>query len=233
MKKGQRLLEALLRKDHISGFNRPFSAYDFSETSILVLSNLHETIPYREAVLKDLKAYADICVDVHKKIGFTRWRPDYRIRDDKGDLFPGIKIKDKQKYLKLEDIQSGTLREAGFATEYIRTLIGINNAYEIRIESPNHNTVQCLAKMFIDRTNSLSLEPWPDDYDIPVIFLLGAETMPDFLPVTMYQQRRRRDSLNFVQKKLAQEIEKQLEGNGFEKAYCLANSLFVERCCNQ
>ena len=133
MKKGQKLLEELLRKRHISGFNRYFSAYDFSETSILVLSNLHETIPYREAVLKDLKAYADICVDVHKKIGFTRWRPDYRIRDDKGDLFPGIKIKDKQKYLKLEDIQSGTLREAGFATEYIRTLIGINNAYEIRI----------------------------------------------------------------------------------------------------
>jgi hypothetical protein len=235
MENGQKLLENLLRKEHISGFNRSFSAYDFSDSSLIVLSNFHDTERYKKSVLDDLGAYSqkELDIMIKRKIGYTRWEPEYRIRDDKGNLFPDLKIKDKQKYLKLEEIHSATLEEANFSIEYIGSLIGINDAYEIRIQSSSQSTIQDVARMFIEKTNLKSENMWPDPYDVPVVLLLGTESMVDFLPVTMYQQRRRKDSLNFVQRNLIKEIEERMEEDGFEKTHCLANSHFVRRCCNQ
>lgn len=237
MKNGQKLLEILLRKRHISGFNRSFSAFDFSHNPVLVLSNLHETLPYREAVMEDLKERGypnqEMSVDVKKRKGFTRWDLEYRIRDDEGKLLAGLRIKEKDKYLNLEEIPTGTIEEAGFSEEYVRSLIGINDAYEIRIQSSNHEAVLGLARLFLDKTNPRSPRAWPDAYGVPVVFLLGTEIIEGFTPVTMYQQRRKRDNLSFVQRNVPEDIEKVLEENGFEQGNCLANSLFVRRCCNQ
>jgi len=158
-------------------------------------------------------------VDMKGRKGFTRWNLGYKIKDGK-------------RYLDLESIKENTLEEAGFSEEYIQSLIGINDSYEIRIESLSHRTLQELAQIFLEKTDPDS-NKWPDLYTVPVIFLLGTESIPYFLPVNMYQQRRVRDSLNFVQRGLNGNIEKILEEDGFERMNCLANSLFVERCCNQ
>lgn len=237
MKKGQKLLEELLRNRHISGFNRSSSAYDLSDTSVLVLSNLHETAPYREAVLEDLRKIGypnpEINVGVKRRKGFTRWDLDYRIRDDKGKQLVGLRIKEKEKYLDLDKIPTDTLEEAGFSEEYIQSLIGINDCYEIRIQSSIPETVQGLARLFLDKTNPRYAKPWPDLYGVPVIFLLGIESTEGFTPVTMYQQKGKRNNLNFIQRNVPKEIKKILEEDGFEQANCLANSLFVRRCCDQ
>ena len=146
MKKGQKLLEMLVRKELISGFNRYISPFDLSGNSLLVLSNLHETKAYREAVQKDLKGRVHLdketACTITKRKGFTRWDLGYRIRDDEGNLLPGLKIKEKNTYLNLEEVQTKTLEEAGFSEEYIRTLIGITDAYEIRVQCSHYNLVQ-------------------------------------------------------------------------------------------
>ncbi len=234
MKKGQIVLEELLRNESISGFNRTKNPFDFTNTSVLVLSNLHETEAYKEAVLEDLRPYLkkELDIRVNRKIGYTQWEPEYRIRDDQFRLFPGLRIKDKRRVLDLEKIKARTFEEAGFSTEYIRSLLGINDAYEIRIQSSNLPIVEELARIFIEKTSFKSANSWPDPYDVPVIFILGGMSIGGFLEITMYQQRRTKNSLNFVQRNLNKDIEKTLEENGFEQAPCLANSLFVERCCN-
>lgn len=232
MKKGQRLLEELIRKDFISGFNRSFSPFDLTNNTLIVLGNFHDTERYKQAVLRDVAAYPEIHITVKRKKGFTKWEPGYKIRDDDGNLYPGLQIKDQRKYICLENIPTATLEEAGFSQEYIQSLIGVNDSYEIRVESKNLHVMQDLAGVFIEKTDVKAIEKWPDLYDVSVIFLLGLETMPDFLPATMYQQRKRRTSLNFIQTNLDKEKEKIVEEIGFEKAPCLANSRFIRRCCN-
>ena len=233
MKKGQKLLEELLRNEYISGFNRiahPFDPY----TSVLVLSNIHETTRYKKAVLQDVKEKdPTLQIHVHKKRAFTRWLPGWRIRDDIGKVLPNLKIKDEKSYLQLENIRSRTLLEAGFSQEYLSTLIGMNKGYELRIQSSDYKLMQDLAKLFREKTDPLSSNTWPDTYETPIILLFGLENIEGFLPVTMYQKREVSRSLNFVQRNLEKEVEKQLGEDGFEQAPCLANSLFVEECCNQ
>ncbi len=231
MKKGQKVLENLLREEHISGFNRVSFPYNFSNINLIVLGNFHETEAYKQAVIEDLrKKDSSLQLALHQKRGFTRWLPQWKIRDDKGKLFPNLKIKDKKGYICLEEIQTQTLAEAGFSEEDI--LIGINRGYELRVQSQGYKEIEELAKVFIEKTDKNSPNAWPDTYNTPIIFLFGMEHADDFLPVTMYQQKGERLSFNFIQRSLRKDREKILEEIGFEQAVCLANSQFVRECCN-
>lgn len=138
MKSPKHTLEELLEQRIITGYNvfdKPLEMKGYT----FIFSNLHETIAYLEDVEKDLKTlgYKLPLVTRNRNTSFE-WKPDYIIRDNDGDIFKNLCIREKKKYLDLNKYKEKTLVQSGLSEEYCQKLIGENKGYEIVLfsESP-------------------------------------------------------------------------------------------------
>ena len=80
----------------ITGYNWYVTFPKYS--SIINFSNIHETDAYKEDMLKDLGRFGYdsqlILNHIREKGGYFLWKSSFEIRDQKGNLLPGLKIKD-------------------------------------------------------------------------------------------------------------------------------------------
>lgn len=231
MRRIQRKLDELLEEDHISGYNHFFVASN-GNPNTLIINNLHETNDYLSEVIKELNSQnyfeKDNLFQIRSNESATRWKGEYRIRDDNGVLYPHLKIRRGGFYLNLEEINHKTLKEAGFVEEDITSMIGETKGYEISLSSSNLKKMRNLAKTFLEKGNIRSKNHWRDAYNKPFICIKGINKIRGFEEAQIYSIFRDKEEFNFLSRKNKPIlIERLLEQNLMIES-CLINENILE-----
>lgn len=232
MRRIQRSLDALLEQKIISGYNY-FPTILPKESLNLTLSNYHETGAYLLGIveeLENLKLLSNTSFHLRKKEGITKWDPQFRIRDDLGNLLK-LKIRDGFKYLDLESIKFSTLKEAGFKEDYIRNLIGENQGYEVSFCSKDLESIKFLANLFLVKSDEKNENSWKDAYDTPIIIIRGKiNTDVDGFLRAIYLKYRRDYEYSFITK---EDFDKsKIMDLNIKQEICFINSLFYYKQLN-
>ena len=226
MRRIQRTLDSLLRERNISGYNY-FPMPSYRTKYSLFLRNYHESSDYLLDVIKSLHELEYITIntwlETRAKYSFTRWKKEYRIRDDKGELL-NLKVRDKKGYINLSVINSKTL-EGVFPEGYISELIGEDFGYEINIHSNKKEEILKNAELFLEKSYIFNKDSWKDAYKVPAIILEGLdETVLGFLPAKLCSSKKH----SFVFENLEEEKKGCLMNQQFKITPCLVNNLFFE-----
>lgn len=193
----QCLNDLLTFRDYAGNLAPIISGYNWYTTSsncdsIITFSNIHETEPYKDAMLNDLKKWGYdsdfLNSQMRQKFSALLWDPAYRIRDDKGDLLR-LKIKDlaREEYLKLENYGQTLIGYAKFLGSK-SNLLAEGEGWEIDI--PFNNKVELLevvnlflrkASIYVYNKEGIEIQetdkerllrsPWPDAYKTPVLII--------------------------------------------------------------
>ena len=157
-----------LGRQIITGYNFFSKCLYIEDYAILTLSHIHTNLQYflrvQEALQEMSYPNKDVGLSRRDKRGVYKWKPKFRIRDDEGELYKDLKIKNIETgdYHNLERIPYGTLREAGFSDAEIDKLVGQDKGYEINIFLSNEEDekkIKELArdpKIFEKLTNSIA-----------------------------------------------------------------------------
>ena len=185
-----------LGRQIITGYNFFSKCLYIEDYAILTLSHIHTNLQYflrvQEALQEMSYPNKDVGLSRRDKRGVYKWKPKFRIRDDEGELYKDLKIKNIETgdYHNLERIPYGTLREAGFSDAEIDKLVGQDKGYEINIFLSNEEDLLKLAQEFIRRSSEYLVDeegnivfetseelrqrdPWPGSYETPVIVIGG------------------------------------------------------------
>ncbi len=235
MRKIQRTLDKLLEEGHISGYNY-FPQRLKPGLYSLILSNVHETQRYFEEAMHDLYSWgypnSNTTINLRKKFSSVKWDIHYRIRDDDLKLFPSLKIRSKQEYIKLNLILCRTLEEAGFKDE--EYLIGENEGYEIALISDSVKELRINAKRFIEKSNPKEENSWHDAYKTPFILILGElslleEPIEGFSLARICQNYSKGREYSFIYEEIDPIIANSLIALRSKFFPCLVNNLLLKQ----
>ncbi|MEK6874443.1 MAG: hypothetical protein AABX52_01695 [Nanoarchaeota archaeon] len=242
----------------ISGYNW----YNKISTAdrIITFSHIHGSDNYKRAMLNNLEkiGYNQIKIVQHirEKDAAYLWDPNYRIRDDNGTLFTGLRIRDLRtdQYIDLNQFKEH-LTENVYYTKCKGNLIAedkgwqldfpFNNSYElgnlvdlflvksgIHIYDKEGNRIKETFEQFNQRS------PWEDAYRTPVL-IIGkvaidlASQLPDFDIATRMVLIENRHEISFIIHKYIQELHllpqyQTLLRLGFLEEPCLVNKPFLK-----
>ncbi|MDP3728866.1 MAG: hypothetical protein Q8R18_05455 [bacterium] len=224
MRDPKKTLEELLEKRVITGYNifdRPLER----QTYTFILSNLHETGAYMEDVEKDLKSqgYSHfVPFSIRNRDTVFHWKPNYNIRDSRGNLWINLRIRDKNNYLDLGRYAGKTLPQSGVSEEYCRQLVGETKGYEIALFSDEREEIVNLASLFIIKSIE-GLFSWRDAYDTPFILIEGLdEDLEGFERVKGYSLFKEGKECFFISR---EEIPENLRADFVQKT-CFVNQSF-------
>jgi len=229
--------------------------------SMISFSNIHGTEDYKQDMLTDLArlGYNPQIISGHirKKGGaFLHDLGDFRIRDDNGNLLPGLRIKDIRsgKYLDLDKFTEPLINYPQFrdAEGY---LIDEDYGWELDMPFNNKKELMDLVSLFLKKSGEYlydedgekivetyeekeSRSPWADAYKLPVL-LLGeaalryADELPHFVSATKVSLRENSNEISFTIHKNLETLRslphyKQLLQLGFEEEGCLGNKPFIK-----
>ncbi len=224
----------------ISGYNWYSTVIPEADRAI-ILSHLHETQAYQEAMIKDLETLRyhkdDIVKRIRNKGARHLWDPRFIHRDEKGELL----------HLTLEDKRSGVCinlqpyqSPLSFYPEFVQSkgyLIADEQGWEINMPFHSKQELKTLTSLVLEKSTREHEKPWPDAYKIPVL-LLGksaldcAKELPDFECASKISMYGGNNEISFVIHKSliilkASEHYKELMDLGFSEEPCLANKSFV------
>lgn len=235
MKNIQRKLDDLLDQEIITGYNYFPQDLKLRHYS-LILSNVHETQRYFEEAIHDLYSWgypdSNITINLRKKFSLVKWDISYRIRDDKLNLFPRLKIRHKRNYLQLDKIHYKTLEEAGFKVE--EPLIGETEGYEIALLSDSVEELKVNAKRFIQKSNPNEKDSWHDAYVTPFILILGElnnlkSPIEGFSEAQICKRNLFNREYSFVYEKIDPIVTEELISLRYKFFPCLVNNAFLKK----
>ncbi len=226
----------------ISGYNW-YRKLPIADPAI-TLTNIHESEDYKEDMFADLEklGYKRESLEgcIREKTGIFFWRPTFNIRETKGKILPGLRIK---------NIKSGELLNLShFSGENLLgypeldgNLKAEDHGWEINIESKNTIELVKLAKLFTKKGLYRDKEEnkhWRSAYRVPVI-ILGKkaadhrEKLKNYYPARKFSLRRKRNEISFIIEKNLSRLKESfqytiLKEVGFEEELCLANIEFIK-----
>ncbi|MBW2974008.1 hypothetical protein KY346_06500 [Candidatus Woesearchaeota archaeon] len=241
----------------ISGYN--WYAKLTKSDRVITFSNIHETESYKEDMLRDLEElgydHKDILNQIREKAGAFIHDLEFRLRDDDGNLLPGLRIKDTRtgKYIDLENYQDALINYQEF-TDAEGCLIDEDQGWELDMPFKGERELMSLVNLFLKKSGKHIYDvrgniiketdeeqdaraPWSDAYKVPVL-LLGetalryADKLPQFVPVTKFALKENNNEISFIihnnikyLKSLNQYT--QLLRFGFAEEECLGNKPFI------
>lgn len=250
----------------ISGYNYyPKIAY-FENCKILTFSNMHETQDYFAFMMRDLLAYGypndGVLMQLRDKYGVYRWELDFNFRNDEGEVYPDLKIKNIKsgKYIDLIQIIPTTLEEAGYAKKEAKNLIGENKGWEINIGCDKIEDIIEIANLFTKKAYKFPFnkygiflpeteeekdirKPWADAYETPVLIIGGdivqiKDKISSFIPAKLIRWQKENAELNFIVNNAFEKLKnlseyQDLINLGFKEEDCLANLPFILQYVDQ
>ena len=159
--------------------------YNFS------LSNFHETEAYLEDVIRDINSLnLSVNIQIRDRQTAFRWKSKHRFRDDNNEIYPNIKIRNKEEIINLEAIEAQTFIEAKYSPEFCANLICENKSYEINITCNLQEEIFQLAYFFEEHSLIGNLNAWRDAYETPAIIIEGQELkIEGFEEIFLFRKR--------------------------------------------
>lgn len=237
------ILDNLLERRITSGYNW-YNAVP-ATNRIVTFSHIHETDAYRDAMLADLvklgHQYEKVVKNMREKFGCFRWELDFHIRDEKGMLLKGTRIRKRDgSLLNLEEYTERTLESYSTLSNIL--LVGESDGWELNVEFKEKEDLKNIAELFIRKSSSKSPDRWPDAYDLPVLVLgegavAYAQELPDFIPAKRIVLQRGNNEISFIIDRLFAPLQKmsefgEIQKLGFNIEACLANKSFIEQYVN-
>ncbi len=241
----------------ISGYNWYNRLSEFDR--IITLSNIHKTEDYKRNMLKDLSdlgyVQEEILKIIRDKGAALFWHPKYRIRNSRGKVLPGLRIKDVRtgKYVALASFRNSLLERPQFAGA-IGYLIAEDHGWELNMPFRSKDELMRLVELFLKKSGKAIFDesgsqiqeteeerrirlPWADAYETPVL-IIGRSAMsylPDlrhFGPVTRFGLIEDGCEISFIINKRLESLRqhpnfKKLTMLGFFEEQCLANKPFI------
>jgi hypothetical protein len=244
----------------ISGYNYYPRIASVNSNKILTFSNMHETKDYFASMMKDIlsSGYPNdyVLMQVRDKYGTYRWEPNFRFRDDKGKVYPDLRIKDTRnnKYVDFSIIPFASFEEAGYTATEVSDFSGENKGWEINIGCDLVKDIIKLASLFVSKSSILPFDkngmpkpetledkeirdPWPDAYDTPVLIIGGdinqiREKVSSFIPAKIIRLEKDNKELSFIINSNFEKLKRIKEYDslielGFKEEDCLANLPFI------
>ncbi len=243
----------------ITGYNLYTILPNFD--SVIAFSNIHGTETYKQDMLIDLVklGYAPkvILSYIREKAGVYLWELYFEIRDEKGIILPGLKIKDvrTKQHTNLELFTKPLEKYEQFSSSE-GYLLGEDQGWELDMPFYNKEESIVLLDLFLkksgkhihDEEGGIIPEtdeerelrsPWTDAYETPVL-LLGetalryADKLPHFALATKIALKENSNEISFVIHKNLKQLRdlshyEQLLHLGFCEELCLGNKPFIAR----
>lgn len=250
----------------ISGYNYYPKVVRFDNIEILTFSHSHETSDYLLAMFGDLRKLGypsdNVLMQLRNKYGSYRWENRFRFRDDKGDVYPNLKIRDTKtnQYVDLQEIPFQTLEEAGYDEKTVQNYVGEDKGWEINIGCDYEEDILKLAKLFTQKSSDFPFDqegfpkvetveerllrsPWPGPHETPILIIGGnikrlSARIPLFIPAKKIECEFNDKELSFIIHNKYQKLCNLPEyvlllDLGFEEEDCLANIPFIQRYVDQ
>ncbi|MBI4154776.1 hypothetical protein HY498_01680 [Candidatus Woesearchaeota archaeon] len=257
------VLESLLTFRYKNGILSPIiTGYNWYNTlaksdRVITLSHIHETETYKQDMVNDLEelGYSPkfTLAHIRSKAGAFLWDPEFRIRDDLGDVFPGLGIRDLRTnfYLNLEKYKKQFLSAYSQFKDCKGKLVAEDQGWELNIPFNNRTELISLINLFLIRSAKFIFDEkntkineeevhrsWRDAYETPVL-LLGEmalrykNELPYFDQVTKLSLIEGSNEISFVIHKNIKRLKKlkqygDLMYLGFGEEVCLANKKFID-----
>lgn len=241
----------------ISGYNwyLTLSASD----SVITFSNIHGTEDYKKDMITDLEKLGyppqTILNCIRKKAGTFLHELKFVIRDNKGNLLPGLRVKDLRigDYLDLNKYSKPLINYPEFK-DAEGCLIDEDQGWELDMPFYNKKELMSLVNLFLNKSGKYIYDnggriieeieeqlqkrsPWADVYDTPVL-LLGksalnyADELPHFIPAIKMALKENSNEISFVIHKNLEQLRnlchyKQLLRLRFNEEECLGNKSFI------
>ncbi len=256
--------ELLTFKDSQGNLSPVISGYNWynelaKSDRIITFSNIHTSDAYMQAMLKDLErlgyASQSILEYIREKGGAFFWDPAYRIRDDKENLLPNLKIKDirTNRYVNLMSY----IKPLSEYLEFINCkgfLLAEDQGWELDMPFKSKGELVDLVNLFLmksgehiyDEKGEIVEEsdeekrlrnPWDDAYIIPVLIvgekaLKYADELPQFDQATKICLIEDNNEISFIIHKDIDRLRnlshyEQLKKLGFSEEICLGNKPFL------
>jgi len=226
---------------------------------IITLSHIHETEIYKQGMVNDLEEleYSPkfTLAHIRPKAGAFLHDLEFRIVDERGEPYKGLKIKDLRSgnYLDLKIFSLPLINYPEFlgAEGY---LIDEDQGWELNIPFSDKIELFNLVELFLRKSGNviydkegrpieepeeekIKRKPWADAYAIPVL-LLGknaikyVDELKYFTPVTKFSLIENHNEISFVINKKLSMLRnlpqyKDLLNLGFVAEICLANKPFI------
>ena len=223
----------------------------------VLFSNIHETEAYKLDMLRDLTGLGYIAGEVLKfirgKVGVFIHDPEFRIRNDQGEILQGLKIR---------DIRTGEYLDLGkFATDLsdpklesdIAYFIDEDVGWELNIPFNDKKELKKIIALFLRKSGASNYNkrgikvsetekekklraPWSDAYGIPILIIgekaLKYRDLPLFTPATKISLKENNNEISFIINRNLERLRKIpqyaiLTDLGFCEEKCLGNKPFI------
>ena|GEM_PF-4014096 len=242
----------------ISGYNWYLKLAESDR--VITFSNIHETEAYKEDMLRDLEELGynsqAVLKQIREKAGAFIHDLEFRIRDDEGNLLPGLRIKDTRTgdYICLEKYSEPLINYPEFQ-DADGCLTDEDQGWELDMPFKGEKELMDLVDLFLrksgkhiyDAQGNIIREtdedqefraPWSDAYKVPVL-LLGeialryVDRLPQFIPATKFSLKENGNEISFIIHKNLEYLKslnhyKRLLRAGFMEEECLGNKPFIK-----
>lgn len=252
-------LDSLLMSSIITGYNW-YNAVPRTNR-VVTFSHLHQTEAYKKAMLNDLVALGyskrRILGNIREKSSAFLHEPHFSIRDEKGNLFPSLRILDVRtgQYIDLEKYRQPLIKYPEFeGADFMlrREDAGwqLDMPFSTKAELfqlVGLFTQKSAASLYDDQGQKIQETPgqkrrrgpWPGAYEVPVL-ILGAKAMRYVEELCGFHRAKKltlienRNEISFIihekYELLKQRMEfARLDEFGFFEEDCLGNTLFIKQ----
>ncbi len=253
-------LDELITFENVRGeFSPIISGYGYFKelalpTSVLTFSHTHKTKEYKEDMVNDLTKLGydqdSLLKNIRDKTAVFLWNPRYRVRDSKGEILPGLKIKDLRTGEHI-DLVKYTRR---FLSEYQefqerKDLVGESQEWQLDMPFENIEELLRLVKLFLEKSGiyvydesgvevSATQSHWRDAYETPVV-VIGEEAikhaylLPHFDTAIRVFLIENGNEISFIINKNIRTLRvlphyERLRRFGFREERCLVNKPFLK-----
>ncbi len=227
---------------------------------IITFSHIHETEAYKQDMLKDLVKLGydsnTILEYVRDKAGTLLWNLRYKIRDDRGNVLQGLKIRDIRtgEYIDLNEYVKPLSKYREFRGSK-GCLIAEDQGWQLDTPFRNKNELLSLVNLFLKKSGEHTYDkngaeipeseeermlraPWTDAYEAPVLIigegaLMYSEELPQFNKATKMCLIENNNEISFIVHKKLEFLKnlshyEKLRMLGFNEELCLGNKPFLE-----
>lgn len=227
----------------ITGYNW-YDRLPESDMSI-TLSHQHQSEGYKQAMffdlVKSLNYQQEAISSRVRDRGTTHlWNPDYNIRDEKGDILKGLRIKDRRigQYIDLKNYNEPLDQYAEFKDAQGWLINELGSGWELNMPFGTEEELMRLADLFLRKSYRETVNHWLDAYKVPVILLgeeavVHREKLSGFIQATKITLAEGGNEISFVIHKNLELLKSMeqfelLKSFGFKFQECLANKIFIE-----
>ena len=246
----------------ITGYN--WYSHLVESDRVIIFSHIHETEDYKQDMLRDLKVMGydpqTVLKQIRDKTGAFLWNPEYRIRDDKGNVLNGLKIKDMRtgQYINLNEYDRPLKKYPQYATSKGH-LVAENRGWELDIPFNTKTELRRLVDLFLRKSGLFIYDEngveilesdkerkarahWSDAYETPLL-VLGkaaleyAADLPHFDQATKTSLIENDNEIGFIIHKKLGFLRtilhyEQLKRLGFQEEVCMGNKPFLKSIDN-